>query len=356
VPTTPIPGSPKVALANAFTLVGAQPGQSTNANWNGTNRLMGLADVRLNTLVDNGTGRLKAAFKPYLGTGEDGVFDLPAGSATLSSDTGTASTTAASSSSRNFNLERGLPDLSPARSPAHPRPRACTIAGTINGSGAAASASTRTARSATRTPRRSHARVGGASVGGAGGYGAPATGRARCGHSTAGSAGVNLFGEPGISRRGRGASRHTTNQGGGGGGYGTAGSGGTGASNGAVVGDATFARALALFTPERSHQPNANVTGGAGGGGGGFEDDTGASETGDSGMISFLTAGGQITSGDDAGAGGGGGGGAVWVIADTLTVSGTGIIRVDGGRGASVRPAEQVLTDLTAPTTPTRPP
>jgi len=337
-PVSDIPGSPRLALANTVTLIQTQPGQSTNANWNGTNRFLGLPNVTLNTAQDDGAGRLKAVFKPYMGTGEDGNFSLLAGSGTISSDTGSFDGDGIFEF-ESFNLGSGASLTVEGSKPLLILVRgACTIAGTIRASGARGRFGIDTDGSAkyTNVVGIPASGVGGTPGpgGGQGGRGAPQLSGPTPAVAAPGAAGLNLFGEGDLAGRGSGgASANNTNQGGGGGGYGTAGSGGSGATNGTAVGDATFARALALFVPERSHQPNANVAGGGGGGGGGGEDDNGASETGD-GLISFLPTG-QITSGDDAGAGGGGGGGGVWIIANTLTVAGTGVIRCDGGPGGN---------------------
>jgi hypothetical protein len=135
-----------------------------------------------------------------------------------------------------------------------------------------------------------------------------------------------------------GAFADGTNGGGAGGGYGTAGTPGVGgAAGGAVSGAADFARALALFVPDRTYQPNANVTGGGGGGGGAAEDDGGGdAETGDS----------AITTSDDGAGGGGGGGGGLWLLADTIAVGGTGEVLANGGRGGNTYAfAQQVVVD-----------
>ncbi len=343
-PVSDIPGSPRLALANTVTLIQTQPGQSTNANWNGTNRFLGLPDLSLNTSLDDGAGRLKAVFKPYMGSGEDGNFSLLAGSGTISSDTGSFDGDGIFEF-ESFNLGAGASLTVGGSKPLLILVRgSCTIAGTIRATGAAGRFGLDTDGTAkyVNLAAVQSSGVGGTPGpgGGLGGRGAPMVSGPSPAASSAGFIGLNLFGEGEIGGVGTGGtSGDNTNQGGGGAGFGTAGSGGTGASNGGVVGDATFARALALFVPERSHQPNANVAGGAGGGGGGLEDDNGASETGD-GMVTFLGTG-QVSSGDDAGAAGGGGGGGIWIIADTLTVAGTGVIRCDGGRGGNTYAASE---------------
>ena len=69
-----------------FTLSQTQPGQATNANWNGTRRFLGRSTLIPNNTVDDGSGVLKAVFEPFLGNGGDGALNVT-GSITLSSDT-----------------------------------------------------------------------------------------------------------------------------------------------------------------------------------------------------------------------------------------------------------------------------
>ena len=81
----PIP-STNVSPAPEFTLLynATGVGQSTTMNWNGGFRFLGLSSLSVNTDVDTGTGRLKAVYKPWAGTGADGAFDSGGGGANLS--------------------------------------------------------------------------------------------------------------------------------------------------------------------------------------------------------------------------------------------------------------------------------
>lgn len=346
-----------------FVLRTTQPGQGTTANWNAAYRFLdaptgaGRPDVKANTLLDNGVGRLKAVFAPYTGNGDDLSFNPPAmSSSTLSSDGGdfngdgvwefTDFTLPAGST---LNLIGSKPVLILVRG-------ACVINGTINANGSKGNPGIDTDGTAKYTnagvigtPAIDSAGSGGLSVagGGAGGHGGPGLVLPNNGDARAGGNGLNLLGEA-ATTGGGGAGAFgdltgaTKNQGGGGGGYGTAGVGGVnGSAGGGVSNSADFTRGLALFAPERCFQPSANLAGGTGGGGGGADDDNGTSDTGDSAM-SIVVGTGRMSSGDDGGAGGGGGGGALWIIADTITVS--GVIHCDGARGGNTyKPGNQVV-------------
>ena len=340
-----------------YTLTQSEPGQATVANWNGAYRFLdnptaaGMPDVRANTAIDNGAGRLKAVFRPYLGNGDDLAFNAAPGSSSfLSSDGGDLNndgvyefTSFTLPATATLTLLGSRPILVLVKG-------ACVINGTINGNGLKGNPGIDTDGTSKYTfigPSGEALRSSGVGGlpgpgGGNGGNGAPAA--AGTGLGTAGSAGVNIFGiatTTGAGDFGTGGDVGVV-RGGGGGGYGANGSPAVGnvTGFGALSGSADFTRGLGSFSPERCFQPSANVAGGAGGGGGGVEDDNGANETSNNSVLTNSSTPLLITTGDDGGAGGGGGGGAFWVIADTISVGdgvtvGSGQIHCDGARGGN---------------------
>jgi hypothetical protein len=341
-PAVAIPGSPETGATTGFTLTNAEPGQATSANWNDAYRWLGLTGARVNTQMDDGSGRLKAVHQPFLGSGGDGAL-LVTGNTTLSSS-GTDANGDGIFEFDSLTVDAGATLTLTGTRPLQILCRGTVaIDGTVNASGLAGRFGLDTDGSATYT------NPGATPVVGVGGTGGPGAGNGGTGgpkgtgvnpqDAAPGGAGRNLFFEAqsaGVG--GAGGFGDGTNGGGGGGGYGTAGAPGSGgALGGAATGVVDFARALASFVPDRTYQPNANVAGGAGGGGGGAEDDSaGDSETGD----------GTSTTADDGGGGGGGGGGAVWILADTITVGSTGVVRANGGRGGNTYAVtEQVIVD-----------
>lgn len=342
--------NPVLPISTPRTLTQAQPGQGTVANWNGAYRFAGLNGLQANPNLDNGAGRLKAVFAPYLGSGADGVFNLTSGSSTLSSDGGSIN------GDGIFEFESFNMDAGTTLSLAGSRPvmilvrTSCTINGTIVGSGSAGTFGIDT----DGTTNYSNAQaidsggVGGVgrAGGGSGGLGGPTS--SAVGDGAVGVGGANMFSEVGSGGGNFGFFGDATNGGGGGGGYGTAGtigSGTGGGGGGAAQGSADFLRALALFTPDRVFQPNAAIAGGSGGGGGGIEDDTNASETGNS-LVPVGVGTRRLFGGDDGGGGGGAGGGAVWILAQSILVGSTGQINMNGGAGGNTYgPADQLITD-----------
>lgn len=345
---------PDTALAFPLTATQAEPLQATTANWNNAYRFLGFPNLLVNDSQDNGAGRLKAVFEPYLGNGADGSFNLPNGSSTLSSDSGSLNndgvyefTDFYLGPTATLNLTGSKPVLILVHG-------TCTIEGTIQSNGADGRFGIDTDGTATYQNALGIAASG---VGGAGGAGAGSGGRGAPGLlvgseglAVAGSGGANLFGDgssgggtPGSADTGTGGTK-----GGGGGGYAASGGNGSGTglggTGGPSVGAADFARGLGQFSPQRCYQPNANIQGGSGGGGGGLEDDTNATETAD-GTVTLVN-GDKIASGDDAGGGGGGGGGALWLIAKSISIASSGKILCRGGRGGNTYgPTDQIVVD-----------
>ncbi len=88
--TNPIPTSPAAGGAG-FTLIQTQPGQATTGNWNDAYRFLGTTgsgrpNVHANTALDDGSGRLKATYAPYMGNGDDLSFNLASGNTSLRTD------------------------------------------------------------------------------------------------------------------------------------------------------------------------------------------------------------------------------------------------------------------------------
>jgi hypothetical protein len=329
-PIEPIPGSPEEGSTAGFTLTNSEPGQATTANWNNAYKWLGISTAVVNTQQDTGGGRLKAVHQPYLGSGGDGSLTVT-GNTTLSSAGGDANNDGI------FEFENLTVNAGGVLTLTGPRPvqilcrGTVTINGIVEASGAEGrfgidSDGTFLYTNAGAIERGGPGGAGGPG-GGAGGHGGPANGGIPQ-NAVIGAAGKNLFNETQLGQGGApGAFSDGSPGGGGGGGYGSSGSpGGGGASGGAATTDASFARALSAFVPDRTYQPNAALSGGGGGGGGGADDDSAGD--GQSGDLS-------LTAADDGGGGGGGAGGGVWILADTIAVGGTGVIRADGGRGGN---------------------
>lgn len=342
--------NPVSVLSTPRTLTQLQPGQATSGNWNNAYRFAGLPGLQANTNVDNGAGRLKAVYAPYLGNGSDGTFNLTSGSVTLSSDGGSINGDGVFEY-ESFNMDAGTTLSLQGSRPVMILVRgACTVNGTITAAGAPGTFGIDTDGTVRYTNASAINSAGDGGVGraggGNGGLGGPSS--STIGDGTVGVGGVNMFAEFSSGGGGFGFVGDGDNGGGGGGGYGAAGGlgGGTGGGGGgAAQGSADFLRALGSFTPDRVFQPNAAIAGGSGGGGGGLEDDNGASETGDN-LIPVVTGTRRLAGGDDGSAGGGAGGGAVWILAQSILVGSTGVINVRGGAGGNTfGPADQVLTD-----------
>lgn len=342
--------NPIAALTVPRTLTQVQPGQATTANWNNAYRFAGLNGLVANNLVDGGLGRLKAVFAPYLGTGADGPFNLTSGSTVLTSDGGSINGDGIYEFD-SFHMDAGTTLSLVGSRPVMILVRgACTIHGTINGSGGIGGFGIDTDGTTNYTNASAINSSGdggeGRAGGGNGGHGGPST--PTTGDPGAGVGGRNVFGEVNTGGGIIGLFGDGNNTGGGGGGYGANGGNGAGggpANGGGAQGSADFARGLAQFTPDRVYQPNADIAGGSGGAGGGIEDDNGASETGDS-MVTVSTGSRRLAGGDDGGGAGGAGGGAVWILARSILVSSTGQILMRGGRGGNTYgPADQFTID-----------
>jgi hypothetical protein len=341
-PAVSIPGSPETGSTTGFTLVDSEPGQATSANWNDAYRWLGLSGARVNTDLDSGVGRLKAVRQPFLGSGGDGSL-VVSGNTTLNSN-GSDANGDGIYEFESLTVQAGATLTLTGTRPVQILCRGTvTIDGTVNASGAAGgpgldSDGTATYSNPGPTPRAGPGGAGGPG-GASGGVGGPKGTGVNPQDASNGGASRNVFLESITSGAGiAGAFGDGSNGGGGGGGYGTAGTaGGGGAAGGLANGASDFARALASFVPDRTYQPNANVAGGGGGGGGGAEDDGAAdAEAGD----------GVHTLSDDGGGGGGGGGGSLWILADTITVGATAVVRANGGRGGNTYAvADQVIVD-----------
>jgi len=334
---------PDTLLTPPMTLTQLEPGQATSANWNGAFRFAGLSGLQTNTNVDNGAGRLKAVYAPYLGNGSDGTFTLAAGSTTLTSDGGSINgdgiyeyETFTLSNGATLSLQGSRPVMILVRG-------ACVIDGTIQGGGTVGRFGLDTDSLAKYTNANTIDSSGeggvGRAGGGNGGFGAPSPG---IGDGTIGGAPLSVFAADALAPGGGfGLSKATTNGGGGGGGHGVAGTlgggVGSGGGGGSPQGSADFFRPLSLFVPDRFFQPNADVCGGAGGGGGGFEDDTNTNEAGDAPnpLVSVAVGTRRVLSGDDAGAGGGAGGGAIWILAKSIDVQDQAKILMRGANGGN---------------------
>ncbi|MFO0934573.1 MAG: hypothetical protein U1E39_17945 [Planctomycetota bacterium] len=348
--TATVGTNPVSPLTTPRTLTQLAPGQATTANWNNDYRFAGLSGLQANTSVDNGAGRLKAVFAPYLGNGSDGAFNLTSGSTTLTSDGGSINGDGVYEYD-SFNMDAGTTlSLQGSRPVMILVRNSCTINGTITAAGAPGTFGIDTDGTTNYTNALAIDSGGngglGRAGGGNGGLGGPST--SLVGDGTVGSGGANMFAEVASGGGGFGLFGDNTNGGGGGGGFGAAGSngsGGGGGGGGAAQGSADFLRSLAQFTPDRVFQPNAAIAGGAGGGGGGVEDDNNASETGNT-TITVVTGTRRLAGGDDGAGGGGAGGGAVWILAKSILVGSTGQINVNGGAGGNTfGPADQLITD-----------
>lgn len=335
-----------------------QCGQTTTANWNDGFRFLNLASLEVNTDADGGVGMLKAVWRPYLGTGGDGVFDsdtfpFVAGPG----DSFSLSTTPGSGASVNndgvFEYESFFLHAGDSMTITGTRP--CLILcrgdfqvdGTIDLSGTPGGPGLDTDGSTDYT------NTGAVQVWGPGGIGGPGGGAGGRGAgplvgsqnpASAGGAANDLFGPfPGGSVGVGGVVNSTTTlvAAGGGGGFGVAGTGGTrndasaGGGGGAVFSSARFERAVRDFQlstapagPDRGYNGNAAISGGTGGGGGGIEDDSSSVES--------SAGNGTVENQDDGGGGGGGGGGGLWVIAGgTVRVGASGQITANGGAGGN---------------------
>jgi hypothetical protein len=344
-PVDPIPTSP-AAGGSAFTLVQTQPGQATNANWNGQLRFLGKSSLLVNPDVNDGSGTLKAAFEPFLGTGADGPLDVP-GTATLASDGFTLPGSVDANGDGIWEFTSVNVHVGATLRVVGIRPIVIlcrgtfVVDGTLDCSGQAGGAGIDTDGSAKYTSGGAMASGGlqgaGGPGGGIGGRGAP--------YGPGDGAGANgiWFDPPVTAGRGFvGASGDLAAlQGGGGGGFGSNGTPGVnGANQGVTYGSANFNRLLSSFVIDRNFAPNAGILGGSGGGGGGADDDTNSTEPGGPSE----TANGLFPLSDDGGGGGGGGGGGIWVMANSIGVAGT--VKANGGRGGNTYgPAQQVFAN-----------
>jgi hypothetical protein len=333
------------ATEPAFTLLYdvTNCGQTTVANWNNGYRLLNLASLEANTDADSGLGRLKASFRPYTGTGNDGVVDTnspPFGSG--AGDTLSLSTTPGLGASVNgdgiyeyesFHLRAG-DTLNVSGS--QPLVILCrgsfTVDGTINISGGDGRFGLDTNGGAEyANPGAIQPWGDGGLAGPGGGNGGRASGPifSPSLSASAGAQAQSLFSLEGGTAIGGAGPTGSGSQvgGGGGGGHGSVGTDGTrldlsgGGVAGQAFGNALLERALSSFLPDRGYLPNAAIVGGPGGGGGGGQDTN----------IDSIS-----NNGDAAGGGGGGGGGGLWVICGNAIVIGTsGQILANGGAGGS---------------------
>ncbi len=329
-------------------------GQSTTANWGGGNlattgfRFMNLDSLRVNEDADSGASALKAVWKPYSGSGVDGVFTTTS-SQTI--DTTPGSATASSNADAIYEFEEFTVAAGHTLTVSGSRPLVIlcrgdvTINGEIHANGAQGGPGLNTDGSATYTnpPTIPFGGEGGAANagGGRGGNGADPVLAIASGNGTGPESIFGTFlaentvsgGGSGISGDDSAAGGNGNNEvagGGAGGGFATAGGGGTladgglGSTAGAAFGNPEFHRLLTHFQPDRGYSPMADVTGGTGGGGGGLDDDNGAAELGNA----------TPENGDDGGGGGGAGGGGIMIIAHgKITVAGS--IQCNGGAGGN---------------------
>jgi hypothetical protein len=348
-----IPTEPSLTLSN--TITGA--GQSTTANWNGDFHFLNLSTLVANPDVDNGTGRLKAVWRPHGGSGADGVFDTTLPPFSSGPDTITLSTNPGAGASVNgdgiyeydsFRLGVGDTLIVTGSNPLIILCRGdFTVAGRIVLSGGDGGAGLDTDGTSFYT---NGGAIHAAGAGGAAGPGGGAGGAGGDPFKALSSGGTGADGglpmrlevnastpqnfalAGGVAPGALGSFADGTNKGGGGGGFGSAGSPGADAA-GATIANAgpthsstTFVRNLSEFLPDRGQHPTSDIRGGTGGGGGGVDDDNGASEAGNA----------TLENGDDGGGGGGGGGGAILAfVCGNLSVAATGSIEADGGKGGS---------------------
>ncbi len=321
-------------------------GQSTSGNWNGAFRFFGLDTMPVNTDVEDGAGRARAVYQPYIGSGNDGVFDSPGTGVefSLSTDPGPGGSVNGDGiyEYESFHLRAG-DTLGVGGS----RPLVILCRGdfivdgtiTLNGFDGGFGLDTEDDPRYTNPNSISSAGAGGAA--GAGG-GVGATGGDPLGVLTSNGNGDDggryrsIFESGEVDGGGGGLfAASPDQQGGGGGGFDVG--GGTGQDgNGAGVGNGgdetagVFARNLDAFQPDRGYSPNAAGTGGTGGGGGGVLDDDGDDTVG---------------LGDDGGGGGGGAGGGLYVLCGgELVISGT--IEAMGGDGGDVYAVSDQVVDL----------
>lgn len=356
------PGDPTGALA----------GQTTTANWNeeiasGQGfRFLGIPTLRVNPDAQpgGGEGLLRAVWKPYTGSGKDGIFSSPGNGSSLSFNTdGGSENNDGIWEYESFDLKAtDVIDVSGSKPLLILVRGTCTIDGLIRANGGVGGPGFNTdgtARFANAASRPCGGPGGvGAAGGGVGGSGAnPILGAI---NGSNGLPGANLFGtwagelttnlEFPVGRAAFGftdaGGTGAGSGGGGGGGFGTAGGNGTlisgtnagqanAANGGGVAGTATFDRLLTLFKPDRTYSPFSNIVGGSGGGGGSADDDTGTGEVGN---------GGAGANEDDGGAGGGGGGGGICILSSgAMTVGATGGVQARGGAGGSTYSIAQLL-------------
>jgi hypothetical protein len=354
-PLFPIPGSIPVGMAteSCTLLFGPNPGtalqcgQSTTANWNNGFRFLNIPSLEANVDADNGSGRLKATWRPYCGGAGDGtldtsVFPFTAGPGDVVGITTTPGTGGSVNSDgiyeyASFKLEAG-----DTFSIAGTKPCLIMVRGDfeVDGTIILSGQPGRFGLDTDTSPASDYTNVGAILTWGVGGVGGPGGGAG--GRGSGPLVGVNATASPGaipndlfgvhtgVTGGGFGPFGQPAGSGsggGGGGGFGSAGSAGaredlSSAVNGGVAfGTPLFERALNLFQPDRGYSPNADVTGGTGGGGGGTLDENSDNTS---------------NIGDDAGAGGGGAGGGLWVIAGgSVRVGPTGSIIANGGAGGS---------------------
>lgn len=298
-PLSPMAGViPGGMTTQAFTLLfGPNPGtalqcgQTTTANWNGGFRFMNLASLEANVDADNGAGRLKAVWKPYLGGAGDGVFDSDAGLFNPGpGDSVTLSTTPGPGASANgdgiYEYDSFFLHAGDTLTVTGARPLLILCRGAfqvdglieLSGQDGRFGIDTDGTSDYTNSGSITPWGVGGASGpgGGAGGRGA---GPIVSASAVAGSGSTtnDIFGAHAGPAGGGGGPGGAGNAvgGGGGGGFVANGTQGTrldtsGASNsGAFFGTALFERTLLQFTPDRGYSPNADISGGTGGGAGG---------------------------------------------------------------------------------------
>ncbi len=372
-PDLPFPLGP----TPAFTLqdTNALCGQSTTANWNGGNRFLNLPNLQLNPDASGGGGELKAVWRPYCGSGNDGIFDSnlppnnpgPGDDILIDSD---ATSIDGILEYDSFNLRPGDKMTVSGSKPLLILVRGdfcCEGEIVLDGGDGGPGLNTDGTSlynnaGATRTSGIGGIPGPGGSPGGDGGD--PSLTFTAGGTGNPASTPIGLFGPylstitpitaaaqsfccPGI-------------EGGGGGGFGEAGTSATeqggvppngGLGNGGpVFGDPLFLREIALFIPDRIYVPNANICGGNGGTGGAADDDLAANADDDIGNLGSQDGGDgtiSLASADDGGGGGGGGGGALWVICcGEVRIKAGGYIHANGGNGGNTYGAADQILDL----------
>ena len=342
----PIPGTDEAAPEYTLEYSTAGVGQSTSADWNGAFRFFGLPSLQVNTDVESGAGRLRANFKPYAGTGADGVFESSGLGVSISLGSDPAQGNSVNGDGiyefESFHLKAG-----DTLGVAGTRPLVILCRGDfqvdgiirINGRDGGPGLDTENDPRYLNPGSISPAGDGGlpGAGGGAGAVGGDPLQLANAnGNGGSGRPYRDIFALGSIDGGGGGLfGASPDQQGGGGGGLGTAGDAGqdavgASAGNGGASTQGIFARPIADFAPDRCYSPNAAGSGGTGGGGGGVLDDDGS---------------GGVTLGDDGGGGGGGAGGGLYVLcAGDIIVNGT--IEALGGDGGNTYAVSDQIVDL----------